>query len=324
MRWVDYAKGIAILLVVVGHVLRGLIGSSILKPSVAVTLTDGWIYAFHMPLFFFLSGLFAASAASRPWKPFTVIKLKTLAYPYFVWATIQTTLEAVMASYTNTPGSLYEILSIPFDPPSQFWFIYALFFMAFVHAAVYKLRVSAPVFLLLAVAFYATSDLVGLGPWRAPRLVRNCLIYFALGTVASDVQMTARLRQVRTQLLVSVVILGYLLVLAIVAYDANRTLLSRPVCAILGGTATICLAIVLERFDAARSIHHWGRLSLQIYLAHVVVGSGVRIVLYKFVGYEQVAVHFVLGVLAAIYGPILLNWASQRVGFKYLFSLRPS
>jgi fucose 4-O-acetylase-like acetyltransferase len=45
IEWVDTAKGIGILLVILGH--------TILLPFISVP-----IYAFHMPLFFLLSGLF--------------------------------------------------------------------------------------------------------------------------------------------------------------------------------------------------------------------------------------------------------------------------
>lgn len=42
--WIDYAKAFAMLFVIIGHVETG------------NSLTD-WVYSFHMPLFFFLSGL---------------------------------------------------------------------------------------------------------------------------------------------------------------------------------------------------------------------------------------------------------------------------
>lgn len=44
LEWIDFAKGIGIYLLVLGHM-----------PSLPVLFTD-WIYSFHMPLFFFLSG----------------------------------------------------------------------------------------------------------------------------------------------------------------------------------------------------------------------------------------------------------------------------
>ena len=40
--WVDTAKGIGLLLVIIGHL--------------PIPLVPVWIYTFHMPLFFFLSG----------------------------------------------------------------------------------------------------------------------------------------------------------------------------------------------------------------------------------------------------------------------------
>jgi fucose 4-O-acetylase-like acetyltransferase len=42
--WIDFCKGIGIFLVVLGHILRDVIAVD-------------YIYSFHMPLFFFLSGL---------------------------------------------------------------------------------------------------------------------------------------------------------------------------------------------------------------------------------------------------------------------------
>ena len=46
LEWVDISKGIGILLVIIGHCVY--IGGSI----------HNWIFSFHMPLFFILSGMF--------------------------------------------------------------------------------------------------------------------------------------------------------------------------------------------------------------------------------------------------------------------------
>jgi fucose 4-O-acetylase-like acetyltransferase len=57
-HWVDYAKGLGILLVVYGHVSRGVFNAGIKVDAELFKLVDSVIYSFHMPLFFFLSGLF--------------------------------------------------------------------------------------------------------------------------------------------------------------------------------------------------------------------------------------------------------------------------
>lgn len=59
LEYIDYAKGIAILLVVIGHLLQyNLSGTS------SKGLFD-MIYSFHMPLFMFLSGYVASFSIER-------------------------------------------------------------------------------------------------------------------------------------------------------------------------------------------------------------------------------------------------------------------
>src|SRR6266511_3040172 len=85
--WVDAAKGFGIILVVVGHAIRGLLEARILTETASVQYVDTWIYSFHMPLFFFLTGLFIARSAEKKTLPhFIFDKVATLAYPYFVWS----------------------------------------------------------------------------------------------------------------------------------------------------------------------------------------------------------------------------------------------
>ena len=55
MAWIDIAKGIAIILVVFGHVITNGQSSDLLHLPVW-TIIHNTIYSFHMPLFFFISG----------------------------------------------------------------------------------------------------------------------------------------------------------------------------------------------------------------------------------------------------------------------------
>ncbi|SUY94743.1 acyltransferase [Klebsiella pneumoniae] len=89
--WVDYAKGIGIILVVFGHVNRGLYSAGIQLSGSSYLLTDSIIYSFHMPLFFFLSGLVFLR---NPWikrgkTSFVISKIDTIVYPYVSWSLLQ-------------------------------------------------------------------------------------------------------------------------------------------------------------------------------------------------------------------------------------------
>jgi uncharacterized membrane protein YcfT len=64
MPWVDYLRGIAIVLVVYRHVLIGIERTGLHVPSILV-IANEIFFSFRMPLFFILSGLFVSQSLSR-------------------------------------------------------------------------------------------------------------------------------------------------------------------------------------------------------------------------------------------------------------------
>lgn len=74
---IDVAKGIGIILVILAHVLKG---KNIFVLEV--------IYYFHMPLFFFISGLLSYYDKSNNFKEFLLKKFKSIIIPYIVFSII--------------------------------------------------------------------------------------------------------------------------------------------------------------------------------------------------------------------------------------------
>lgn len=66
--WIDMAKGYGILFVILGHLDEG-------------DIVGTWIYTFHMPLFFFLSGY--VFSTKYDFKTFIKRKFKSIIIPYF-------------------------------------------------------------------------------------------------------------------------------------------------------------------------------------------------------------------------------------------------
>lgn len=58
--WIDIAKGIGIVLVVYGHVARGLFNAEIPVNYDLYKCIDDLIYKFHMPLFFLFLGIYTS------------------------------------------------------------------------------------------------------------------------------------------------------------------------------------------------------------------------------------------------------------------------
>ncbi|GEO70622.1 acyltransferase family protein [Levilactobacillus acidifarinae] len=127
IKWVDAAKGMAILLVVYGHALEGT-HANIQFNNLAYEYQHGLIYSFHMPLFFLLSGYFINSWLHRPAGVAIKQKVVSLLVPYVVWSILQGALMVVMHSKSTVNHGWKTLLLIPIEPLDQFWFIYAMFF----------------------------------------------------------------------------------------------------------------------------------------------------------------------------------------------------
>src|SRR6059058_582095 len=105
IQWVNVAKGLGIILMVFGHVGRGIVPPKEQASGGAAHLywlADEAIYAFHMPLFFFLSGLFVERGARRSAGVFFDSKVRTILYPYFLWATIQCLFVRAASGYAKS------------------------------------------------------------------------------------------------------------------------------------------------------------------------------------------------------------------------------
>ncbi|HFZ2131086.1 TPA: acyltransferase family protein, partial [Klebsiella pneumoniae] len=127
-EWVDYAKGFGIVLVVYGHISRGLYNSGIISDTKWFHFIDSLIYSFHMPLFFFLSGLFLMKSLQVRGLPYFIFnKVDTILYPYLIWSVIQGLTEFLLSKYTNGNVRLSDVFALLWHPRAQFWFLYSLF-----------------------------------------------------------------------------------------------------------------------------------------------------------------------------------------------------
>lgn len=80
VAWVDIARGVGIVLVVAGHVERGLVAASVARGP----LWPWWdyaLYTFHMPLFFVLAGINVPRSLAKGRGSFLRGEPWTIAYP---------------------------------------------------------------------------------------------------------------------------------------------------------------------------------------------------------------------------------------------------
>jgi fucose 4-O-acetylase-like acetyltransferase len=171
--WIDYARGIAIVLVLYRHVFEGIKNSGIDVTEYALLEhVNILLFSFRMPLFFIVSGIFVdSSLRKRGPADFVSSKLRTILYPYFLWGGIQITLQIIFSGYVNSERTLADYLYLFYLPRriDQFWYLLALFNVSMLYVlatVVFRLRRIQNFFLgviLYFISFWAVQNGVVLG-----------------------------------------------------------------------------------------------------------------------------------------------------------------
>lgn len=192
LDWVDIAKGIGIILVVFAHTLVPQIRES----SAAAKFLWIFIYNFHMPLFFFLSGLLFERGLARytSRKKFILGKLKLLMLPYLVFsvlayliigtamhiAPLAGVLQGGGYSIAGIKEAAVQILTYNGHADQHLWFIYSLFIIFVVNILFPKAMKSKPMLVLLALLYISKARIHYFGILNYT--VDN-FIFFSLGRV---------------------------------------------------------------------------------------------------------------------------------------------
>jgi uncharacterized membrane protein YcfT len=123
--WVDYAKGICIVMVVMMHSVLGVEAAA----GQAGFMHHFVMFAkpFRMPDFFLISGLFLAVVIDRDWRTYLDRKVVHFAYFYVLWVTIQFGFKApAFAAESGWRHVGFMYLESFVEPFGTLWFIYLL------------------------------------------------------------------------------------------------------------------------------------------------------------------------------------------------------
>ncbi len=327
-EWVDYAKGFGIILVVYGHLLSSAYHGGIQVPQHFFALSDSIVYSFHMPLFFFLAGLFAESSLQkRGTRAYVIDKFARLAYPYFVWSILQVSVEVIFSNQTQLGATVKDVLAVPYQPWGQFWFLYALFLMYMVHVVLSKFgRFSTLLMAALGLAFFFYPVMTS--QFALPGFSVH-FIFFVGGIwfrkhLENPVEWTSMPSVAIGLLLLFIASAFYVFEYAIEPVRLAGSLhpLYFLFLSTLGIAAFTVLSMYLARISKLQIFRILGKYSLPIYLVHMLAGVGLRMVLLNLFHIQNWIVHILAGVSFALLAPIVLQIAATRINFHYMFELR--
>lgn len=121
LTYLDVAKGIGILLVVIGHVYA-------FNRQIVDRFFVIWLYSFHMPLFFIISGMLIAYKDEKDIWKFVKKRIKGILIPYVFFSIFSIIVFAIVNDFNRevfVQNVKATICGVGID---TLWFLPALFF----------------------------------------------------------------------------------------------------------------------------------------------------------------------------------------------------
>ena len=325
--WVDYARGLGILAVVVWHTAGGILRAGIAAPPAVTSVVSAWdAYAYRsMPVFFLVSGLFVVKSLRRTNRAFVATKARTLLYPYLLWSVLSLALGSIAGGAANNDLTLADLPQILYAPVLQYWFLPALFVVMVVYMLAYRYHVPTAVLVAAGVIAYVAAAASGwMNAVASSQYVIAQIglfsIFFIIGG-AYGPRLLDWLARASAVFLVAIVLGGAATTLVLIAGGPQPAPLGLPVVSAVGClAATVCAAVLLSRWRLASFVQVWGRRSLEIYVAQVICAAATRIVLQRAFHVDGFGLLLVVCSAAGIYLPLLLAEIVDRWHWPFVFA----
>ncbi len=323
MQWVDYLRGIAILLVVYRHVLLGIERGGTVVPAALVN-ANMIFFSFRMPLFFILSGLFiGGSLARKTLGQVITTKFDNLLYPYLIWAFLQITAQIALSRFVNANRSLIDYTYIFYQPRNldQFWYLPALFNTTLVYLIV-KTKLKAPVWSQFVIGL----TLYFLGPYvQKISMLSDWMefyIFFALGDAVSVFFFRESTQAFfkNPWTLVGVTPVFIATQIYYLSHPVNN--IEFLVIALIGCFSMFVLSFRLQCWDILRFLRVLGFHSLYIYVMHLMVVGFVRAIMTKVMGIHDPTALLLTGLAFGVTIPVIAYNIFVSRGLWFLFSFR--
>ncbi|OYW77080.1 MAG: hypothetical protein B7Z37_06055 [Verrucomicrobia bacterium 12-59-8] len=322
LAWPDLAKGMAMILVVMGHVLGGLMAGHFVPFSPLGSWFYDWIYLFHVPTLFFVSG-WLAEFRTRVKGPAPMTSfLATLLYPYFLWGLI---LWAVQLAASGT--GIANVHADPWGPLRMFyaasagpWFLLILFLL---HGLNHSLQAVCrrPVWLIVislgAFVDYACCSFVEFDSTRC-RFELNA-VFYALGVwLAANGTLVGWKVPSTGTLLTGAALLGLLGWMC--WQNSELPPWSRLPLGIAGIAGILGLSMGLSALPGTKWLGWLGRQSLAIYVLHGFAPPVTRWLLTRQLGVTDAWVLLLTGVAAGLLSAASVAWVVNRWQLGWVFS----
>ena len=264
IAWIDHAKGLAIILVVMGVAALGY-GTPDGARNWMLGLT-AWAMPFAVPAFFLIAGLFLHRAIFGSAPAYFDRKVLHLAYFFSLWLAIETVLLNVGA-FARGPAELARLYIAGWiDPASPLWFIQLLAIFYLVTRGIRRVKPRRVLAASVLLQILAAAGLFHTGWTVADHFAAN-YVYFYTGYVAAPLVFDfARGAASRSRDLAWTLGVWFAVHTAFVAMGLADMPVVSLILGFAGCLALIGMGVILSALPAAHFIGDAGRQSMAICL----------------------------------------------------------
>jgi fucose 4-O-acetylase-like acetyltransferase len=338
--WLDYDKGISIILVAYGHCYFMLFDHGIdMNQYPYFNYMGVFLYGFRMPLFFIVSGiLIAKSLKKRGLSTYLLNRVNNILYPLFIWGGIQITLAIISSRYTDGNITAESYLDLLLHPrrTGHFWYLNALFFIGVIYSVLKtKFKINIYTQLLIGGGLFAIAGYINGHNYEAGFITDICQFYlfFALGDLISGVFLNEKFVKAYTSWKV---FLPLFVVFLLIQYQFTQINLNGGkdginyvehklpwfylVEALVGCALSVSLSFLLQKYRVCSFLRVIGYHSLFIYCMQIIIMNMMRILLVSIIKVTYVPALFFLTWSAGIILPMVIYNLCLKVNAWWLFT----
>ena len=313
--WVDNAKTLAIIAVVIGHLYQSMVKSELLPNNTFYSTFDSLIYTFHVPLLFICSGYlyqkYTKITGLRDYGYNISKKFISYSIPYVAFVTIMVFLKTIFSSSVNdeSKGLIHSLIIAPIAP---YWFLFALF-LIFCVVPTAKSSKGAVAITGVFTLIYAITVIFQVSLPNFVDQVISGAMYFSFGISIAYFGIDEKIGKIYTGLLfILFLAIGIPLNVYQISFALDKLLLSVIAC--LGIIGFLSAAYSLNK--QTRVLGFLSKYTFSIYLMHTIFAAGIRGLLLK-IGIDNSVLHIIAGFIFSFAGPIIAYEIMKKIKLDF-------
>lgn len=272
ISFIDVAKFIGIFAIYLGH----------LNDS----LSKQFIFTFHVPLFFLISGCMETLNKEEKFSKYLFKKIKSILIPFFIFSML-----SLIINVINNNTSIKDVIHLirlilcgnirGSAVASSLWFLSCLFVMEILFFIIKKIKIKSVIFSICLILFIVANTLIKPSPLTLPHFIYNIdsalyyIIYYAIGYISFPyIQKLFNLDKLRYRIIFTITGIITLIYSIFLFLDKNyldvfRYILPDILYDIIGPVITalivIWLVLIISKvFEDNRQLNNIGRETLYL------------------------------------------------------------